>query len=73
MNKPEAASVWHERKTTTPSSSLTHKKTNNEAADLLSLVDNEVERDPKEWEIKMRQLSKELSGILHRLKVGFLG
>jgi hypothetical protein len=34
----------------------------------MSVVDSEVTRNPRDWEQKMRQLSKELSTILHRLK-----
>lgn len=71
MSKPELASVWHEHKTTSlpPSKKMKEKEDSFDIDSKLSLVDSEVERDPKDWEIKMRQLSRELSSILHRLKV----
>ncbi|KAI6191011.1 Beta-lactamase domain containing protein [Aphelenchoides bicaudatus] len=74
VQKPEPAHVWHERKTTTkvgPGHRFDLRKSSEQEADLeskLALIDNEVERDPRDWELKMRQLSRELSTILHRLK-----
>jgi hypothetical protein len=71
VQKPEPAGVWHERKST-PKHRFDLHKSNEQEADLeskLALIDNEVQGDPKEWELKMRQLSRELSTILHRLKV----
>lgn len=75
--KLEPASVWSESKTT-PAPIIRkfdlRKSEEQESVSEsnLSLIDNEVERDPKEWELKMKQLSRELSTILHRLKVTFL-
>jgi hypothetical protein len=82
IQNPEPASIWHEskttsttefpRKTTKKMSLRVEKEEENgefEVDSKLSLIDSEVDRDPQEWELKMRQLSRELSKILQKLKV----
>ncbi|KAI6174280.1 Lactamase-B domain-containing protein [Aphelenchoides besseyi] len=83
MEKPEPASVWRNGnriKSTTASPLLNSlapqvfrkfdvqrpENTNNEES--FPIVDSEVTQNPVEWEAKMKQLSKELSSILHKLK-----
>ncbi|KAI6206095.1 Beta-lactamase domain containing protein [Aphelenchoides besseyi] len=85
MEKPEPASVWRNGnriKSTTASSLLNslspqvfrkfdvRRPANKNNEESFPIVDSEVTQNPVEWEAKMKQLSKELSTILHKLKNG---